>query len=188
MGIDIVTDKYSTAIFELAKEQSMLESMEADLLYVKSVLDNHDELKALLINPLLEVQAKCDVLGKIFSEQIHTLALHFLYVMVKRGRSRFIGETIGKYLTKSRAERGILEATVTVVEPLTEGLQQALIGKLKSITGKDFVIHEIIDTSIIGGMVIQIGDTRIDASMMRRLEELKKALLKAGTTEIGVKG
>lgn len=188
MSVDIITDKYSTAIFELAEENHILEQMETDLSYVKEVLDSQPELKALLVYPALDAKKKCDVLGKVFGTAIHTLALHFLYVMVERGRGRYLSATIREYLRKSWAARGIMEATETVAEPLSDELETKLKDKLKAITGKQYIFDVKVDPSVIGGFVIKIGDTRIDASMARRLEDLKTYLLKAGTTEIGVNG
>ena len=78
MSVDIITDKYSTAIFELAEENHILEQMETDLSYVKEVLDSQPELKALLVYPALDAKKKCDVLGKVFGTAIHTLALFLL--------------------------------------------------------------------------------------------------------------
>lgn len=64
MSVDIVTDKYSTAIFELAQEQQILEQMETDLSYVKEVMDTQSELGTLLLYPALDAEAKCNVLAK----------------------------------------------------------------------------------------------------------------------------
>lgn len=78
MSVDIVTDKYSTAIFELAQEQQILEQMETDLSYVKEVMDTQPELGTLLLYPALDAEAKCNVLAKIFGEAINTMALNTL--------------------------------------------------------------------------------------------------------------
>ena len=97
-------------------------------------------------------------------------------------------ETARAYVKRSRESRGILEAKVTVIEPLSEAMREKVLRKLQEITGKECVIEEYVDPSILGGMVIQVGDTRIDGSMARRLEELKKSLLNASTNKIGVNG
>ncbi len=178
MSIGIVADKYSSAILELAEEQNNLQEMEQDLSYVSNVMKEHPELNSFLMNPIMTAQSKIELMGKIFEQSINKTALHLLYVMIQRGRYRFIEESIRGFISKSRHVRGILEATVTVTEPLSESMEQALTAKLKELTGKDIMLDVKQDSSIMGGLVVQIGDQRIDGSVARRLSELEKTLLK----------
>ncbi len=186
MGVDIVADKYSTAIFELAKEQNMLEQMEQDLSYVKEVMAEQPDLRHVLVHPVIEGEDKCKLLAKLFDGNVHKFALQFLYVMIKRRREGYIVPAITSFITKAREARNILEAKVTVASALGAVEESKLRDKLKALTGKDVVLDIITDPSIIGGLVVQMGDKRIDGSVERRLQELEKSLLKAGTTEIGV--
>lgn len=108
--------------------------------------------------------------------------------MVKRGRIRYIQSAIAEFINKAREARGIFSATVTVSEAMPDEIYTQLADKLKAITGKQYIFTIKVDPTILGGFIIQIGDTRIDASLMRRMEDLKKYLLKSDTTEIGVNG
>ena len=165
MSIEIVADKYSSAMFELAQEQNILELMEEQLGYVASVMAEQPELRSFLENPIVTEDAKIKLVGSIFESSIDKVALHFIYVMIKRGRHRYIAQAIAAFIQKSREARGILEATVTVAE----------------VTGKDVILSVRQDPSIMGGIVIQVGDKRIDGSVSRRLEELEKSLLRTNS-------
>ena len=79
---------------------------------------------------------------------------------------------------KSREARGILEATVTVAEPITAEVEASVQAKLREVTGKDVILSVRQDPRIMGGIIIQVGDKRIDGSVSRRLEELEKTLLR----------
>mgnify|MGYP002798487482 CR=1 FL=1 len=176
MSIEIVADKYSSAMFELAQEQNKLELMEEQLGYVASVMVDQPELRSFLENPIV-----IKLIGKIFDSSIDKVALHFIYVMIKRGRYRYIASTIEAFIKKSRAARGILEATVTVAEPITADVEASVQAKLREVTGKDVILSVRQDPSIMGGIVIQVGDKRIDGSVARRLEELEKSLLRTNS-------
>ena len=126
MSIEIVADKYSSAMFELAQEQNKLELMEEQLGYVASVMVDQPELRSFLENPIVTEDAKIKLIGKIFDSSIDKVALHFIYVMIKRGRYRYIASTIEAFIKKSRAARGILEATVTVAEPITADVEASV--------------------------------------------------------------
>ena len=96
--------------------------------------------------------------------------------MIHRNRAHYICEALQAFVDRSQEARGIIKATVSVVEPLTEEQSSQLLTKLQTITGKTVILQTRIDPSIVGGLVVQIGDMRIDGSVARRLEELKKAL------------
>ena len=181
MSIEIVADKYSSAMFELAQEQNKLELMEEQLGYVASVMVDQPELRSFLENPIVTEDAKIKLISKIFDSSIDKVALHFIYVMIKRGRYRYIALAIEAFIKKSRAARGILEATVTVAEPITADVEASVQAKLREATGKDVILSVRQDPSIMGGIVIQVGDKRIDGSVARRLEELEKSLLRTNS-------
>ena len=178
MSIEIVADKYGSAMFELAQEQNNLELMEEQLGYVVSVMAEQPELRSFLENPIVTEDAKIKLVGSIFESSIDKVALHFIYVMIKRGRHRYIAQAIAAFIQKSR---GILEATVTVAEPITADVEASVQAKLREVTGKDVILSVRQDSSIMGGIVIQVGDKRIDGSVSRRLEELEKSLLRTNS-------
>ena len=139
------------------------------------------ELRSFLENPIVTEDAKIKLIGKIFDSSIDKVALHFIYVMIKRGRYRYIASAIEAFIKKSRSARGILEATVTVAEPITADVEASVQAKLREVTGNDVILSVRQDPSIMGGIVIQVGDKRIDGSVARRLEELEKSLLRTNS-------
>ena len=181
MSIEIVADKYSSAMFELAQEQNKLELIEEQLGYVASVMDEQPELRSFLKNPTITNDAKIKLIGTIFESSIDKIALHFIYVMIKRGRDRYIEQAIAAFIKKSRKARGILDAIVTVAEPITADVEASVQSKLREVTGKDVILSVHQDPSIMGGIIIQVGDKRIDGSISRRLEELEKSLLRTNS-------
>ena len=185
MSTEIVADKYSSAMLELAQEQGNLVTTEENLLYVASVLNEQPELVGFINNPIVEADAKISLLGKVFGTAVEKTVLHFMYVMVKRGRYRYLQGTIRAFIKKSREARGILEAIVTVAEPLTDTLRDDVQAKLQAMTGKDVIVSVRQDPRIMGGIIIQIGDKRIDGSIARRLDELKKTLVRTDSIRLG---
>ena len=185
MSTEIVADKYSSAMLELAQEQGNLVTTEENLLYVASVLNEQPELVGFINNPIVEADAKISLLGKVFGTAVEKTVLHFMYVMVKRGRYRYLPDTIRAFIKKSREARGILEAIVTVAEPLTDTLRDDVQAKLQAMTGKDVIVSVRQDPRIMGGIIIQIGDKRIDGSIARRFDELKKTLVRTDSIRLG---
>ena len=96
-------------------------------------------------------------------------------------RLRYIEQAIASFIKKSRKARGILDAIVTVAEPITADVEASVQSKLREVTGKDVILSVRQDPSIMGGIIIQVGDKRIDGSISRRLEELEKSLLRTNS-------
>lgn len=176
MSVGIVADRYSEALFELAQESKTLVETEHEVEQVLATLNEQPDLVKFIDNPLLTANAKCQLLSKIFGDELDKSVLHFLFVMIHRNRAHYICEALQAFVDRSQEARGIIKATVSVVEPLTEEQSSQLLTKLQTITGKTVILQTRIDPSIVGGLVVQIGDMRIDGSVARRLEELKKAL------------
>ena len=121
---------------------------------------------------------RLSLLVKFLDSSIDKVALHFIYVMIKRGRYRYIASTIEAFIKKSRAARGILEATVTVAEPITADVEASVQAKLREVTGKDVILSVRQDPSIMGGIVIQVGDKRIDGSVASPFRGIRKIFIK----------
>lgn len=188
MGVRIVADKYSEAMLELAQESNTLAQLEEELTYVQDVMKEQPELTMVLTHPVMENHVKIELIDKIFSQAISTMALNFMKVMIQRNRASYIQEAIQGFITKARELRNIVEADVFVTEPLSEAAKEKLLAKLQSTLQKEVILNVTMHPHIMGGMIIQIGDKRIDASVARRLEELEKTLHNAGSTQIGVNG
>lgn len=181
-------ETYGEAIFQLAKENNILEQMETDLLYVKDLLEELPEFRKFIEAPVLESESKIPVIEKVLKDGISEMALHFLFVMIHRGRSRDIEAAINQYVDKSREARGISTAKVWVAREMTPEMQEKLKAKLEAEMGKQMILHVMVDPTLVGGIIVQVGDTRFDASVARRLKDLE-ALLKSGTmntNKIGV--
>lgn len=173
-----VAEKYSNAMLSIAVEQNSLEQVETELLYVGQVLLEQKELKAFLEAPMVDKEEKKSLLKRIFGDAIGKMPLQFLFVMVDRGREDVIETAIKIFVTQARIRRGIVEANVTVASDIYPQTEEKLKAKLEGLTGKKVILNIRKKPSIVAGMIIQIGDKRIDASITRNLEELRKVLRK----------
>lgn len=188
MSVSAVGMTYGQAIFELAQEKNILEQMEKDLLYVEELLNENKDLRAFINSPIIAKEEKIKLLQKIFQDGILTDALHFLFIMISRGRASGIIEAIQHYVNKSREARGILMAKAVLAREISSVEREKLLTKLQSITGKQIILQEVIVPTIMGGMIVSIDDKVIDVSIARRLKEMEKVLRsgRVSTTEIGV--
>ena len=183
---EVIAEKYSQAMFDIACDQNTLEEMEKELQAVQDILQNSKELQDVLAHPLLPGDAKKNILKEIFATKVSPMVLHFLFVMVDRRREMYIDAAVTGFKKLYWKARNMVEAKIRVIEPLTAKQEAELLEQLKAMTGSTVVPHYIIDTSILGGMVIQIEDRLIDGSLKRQLKTLEDKLLRSKVSGIEV--
>jgi len=169
--------KYSKAMFEIAQDENKLEAYGKELASVKKDLASAPQLKGYLANPQIQRKDKKELLGKLFEGEVSETLLHFMYLLVDKRRIELFDAIEEIYHSLANEARGIIVADVTSAQPLTEAQQQKIARKLCEVTGKtiDLRLHE--DKSLIGGIVVRMGDKRIDGSVAGRLQKLTAELL-----------
>ena len=179
---EAVYSKYSQAMFDIAKEQKMLGPYEKELKAVRDVMQENPDLQKFICHPLVQPAAKKNTLKQIFADELSPLTLHFLYVMIDRRREGAMVPAIDRFIDLARAEQNIEVAKIRVVEPLSAEEEQKLVAGLEKMTGKKIEPLYYVDPSIIGGLVIQIGDRLIDGSLARQLRDMQAVLMKTDAT------
>jgi F-type H+-transporting ATPase subunit delta len=177
--------KYAQAIYELAAEKDMLSAVEQELRLVETTIDSYSDLATLMYHPRVLSQVKKETINKIFGKELADFVLKFLLLLVDKRRETVLPEIIREYIKMANEARGILEAQVITAMPLAQTQHAALVSKLSVVTGKKVVISTQLDTTIIGGIIVKIGDKLIDGSVVRQLETLKNALLNNKATGLG---
>lgn len=169
--------KYAAALLALAKETGTLEEVEQELAQIGEIVQQNPELTDFLRNQLISREAKKEVVERIFMQHLNPMVMRFLGVVIDRGRIALLPDIIDVYLELSHVERNIAEAQVRLAVDLTDEEETRLIRELTELTGKEIYLEKTIDPSILGGMIVTIGDRRIDGSLKRQLHEMKTTLL-----------
>ena len=169
--------KYGTAIFEIANEDNKLEEYGHELADVSQALFAQAELKDFLTNPQIQPEDKKQVLLRLLKDQVSPMMMNFLLLLVDKRRIVLLEAINDCYQELSNKAQGIIVADVTTAYELKAELRSRLRSKLESVTGKKIQLRTHQDQSIIGGVVVKIGDTRIDGSVIGRLQALKAELM-----------
>ncbi|WP_346355237.1 ATP synthase F1 subunit delta [Azotosporobacter soli] len=178
--------KYAQALFELAAERDMLGQVQQELEIVAETLRQHKDLGTLIYHPRVLPQAKKDTLRQIFANEVQLFVLNFLLLLVDKRRETALPGILQEYTKLANTARGIVEAQVVTAVPLTEAQAEALAAKLGQAVSRKVVLKTRVDQSILGGVVVQMGDKLIDGSVVRQLSSMRSALLKSEATRIEV--
>ena len=169
--------KYAAAIFEIAKDEGKLDEYGKELTKVSSELFAADGVKEYFSDPRIEPSAKKELVKRAFDGELSKIVYNFLMLLVDKRRISLIDAITDDFRALSNAEQGIVIADVTVASALGDAQRTTLQKKLSEVTGKKIQmrIHE--DAGIIGGVVVKIGDKRIDGSVKGRLMSLTQELM-----------
>jgi len=166
------SSRYAQSLLDLAKEQGMMEQVKADMdLLSKTIAASH-ELGLLLQSPIVKTDAKQKALQKIFKSSVSDLSMHFIDLIAAKGREAMMENIARVYIELYKQYKGIVTAEVINVTALTEAQREALKKSLTA-SGKTIELKEKIDPAILGGVQVNVGDRRIDASIRRKLNELR---------------
>ena len=169
---------YARALFEAAQDKGRLDTVREELEDLVRALDDVPELDALLENPETDSQVKADVLEQVLGEA-DELIRNFLRLLAEKGRAAEIREIAAEFETLVAAEEGILDVELTTASELSEDEFRKLVGRIEDASGRKVQATRNVDPNLIGGLVLQAGSMRLDASVRGRLERLRHDLAHA---------
>ncbi|WP_019153959.1 F0F1 ATP synthase subunit delta [Robertmurraya massiliosenegalensis] len=177
MSSSSVAKRYATALFQLSKEHQLLDQMEAELRVVKEVVVENADLQAVLKSPKLPIEKKKEILNGAFSK-LNTFVLNTLMLLVERHREDDIAQVADEFIQLANEQRGIAEATVYTTRPLTDSERASLSLTFAKKVGKSSLnITNMVDSNLLGGVKIRIGNRIFDGSLSGKLERLERKLL-----------
>lgn len=167
---------YSEAVFELASEQKCADSIKEELEALAAVFKDNPELPKLLSAPTVTMSEKLSVIEKLFKGRISDMSYNLLCVTAEKGRARLIPDIAEDYKNRWYEMKNIAEIKVTSSVPLSDTLKAKLKAKLEKVYGKTVILTERVDETLMGGVVINYGNTMIDGSVKTKLEAVRKQI------------
>lgn len=167
--------RYAKALLELAIENNMVDQVAADMKYLAEVSEETREFKVFLNSPVVKSDKKIDVLNEIFG-QFEALTRGFVNLVTKNRRESLLPEIARSFDVQVKEHKGIVPVTLISAVKLDEGTKVQILSKLSGMVKGEFEVTEKIDANLIGGFVLRMGDTQIDASVSRQLNDLKQRL------------
>ena len=149
--------------------------MHEQLQQLRDAFANAPELRALLENPEMEPHVKADVLAQV-AEGADELVVNFLRLIAEKGRAAELGEIVDELDVLVAREKRILDVELTTATQLSDDEFDRILGQIESASGRKVQAERRVDAALIGGIVLQAGSMRLDASVRGRLDRLRTDL------------
>lgn len=172
-----IVRRYATALFAAASKADAVDQVESDLGLVSYTIEQSPALWEALTSPVLPSEKKCEILAGVFEGSISAITLSYLKLCVSKRREEVIRETEAEYIALANEARGIVKAEVTSAVELSPDQEARLVAKLSQTTGKRIELSKNVDPSLVGGLLVRIGDKVIDGTIRGQLSALREELL-----------
>ncbi|WP_438447494.1 F0F1 ATP synthase subunit delta [Gorillibacterium sp. sgz5001074] len=177
MSRDLTAAKrYARALYEASKEKNSVNTVVEDWKTVLSLIQEQPDLETLLNSPNIDTSAKTGLLKQIFAGSLSDLALNTLVLLVERKRSELIPAVYEQFVKIANEASGRADATVYSAMALSEEEATAIAARFTNLTGKAIHVTNIVDSSLLGGIKVRIGDKLYDGSLSGKLERMEKVL------------
>jgi F-type H+-transporting ATPase subunit delta len=174
-----VASRYAKSLIELAQDQGKLEMVHEDMVLVRKTVDENRELALLLDSPIIKSDKKQIILGKIFAGKIGEISQKFIDILVKKNREHLIDDVAEEVEQQYLLIKGVVQAKVLTAVPLTDDERNEVLRVVRELDGREDVkLTELIDESVIGGLIITVGDKQLDYSVSGRLEKYRQQFSK----------
>lgn len=174
-----VASKYARALFAVADESQLLDTVQQELHELRDLMEEMPELQAVLEHPRMDASRKKGLLERVLGAHLSALTLDFLSLVVDKKRAAVLLTVIQEFDNLLDQARGVQRAEVRSAVPLAEDQAQALTVRLESMTGKRVILDRVVEPDLIGGLVIHVAGRLIDGSIASHLEMVREHLQKA---------
>jgi F-type H+-transporting ATPase subunit delta len=170
------TRAYAAALYAVANAEGQLTLVGDELFVVARAIEGSDELRDALSDPHLPAEKREQIIEDILGSRASDVTTGLASMVVATGRGRELPDIVDELLKLSAAEDGRQVAEVRSAVELTEEQQERLAAALQAATGREVDVRVIVDPTVIGGLVVRVGDQVIDGTVRHRLSQLRESL------------
>ncbi len=175
----LVAGTYGDALFELAVEEDLTDSLMEEIQMVQAVLKENDGLEKILMHPEIPKTKKLQVIDEVFKGRISDALTGFLRIVVTKGRYKNLPDIFAYFIARVKEYKKIGVAEVVSAIPLGDAQKLRIEKKLLDTTHYETMeIDYKVDEKRIGGLMIRIGDRVVDSTIRSKLNYLTGSLMK----------
>ena len=174
---DLVSDRYASALYDLAAEKKLVDPVLGYLSNLKNILKDNKELSLVVKSPLITSIDKLNIFESLLKKiNANELTSTFLKVIEKNKRFSNLASIITQFMNINSQKRGDVLADITSADELNDDQKNNITNQLKSILGDKLSLSFDVDKNIMGGLIVKVGSKMIDTSLANKINKLKIAM------------
>ena len=177
---DTSVGRYSLALYELAEESNTTHEIEKDSLSIIQLISNSEDFHSLIKDPTNKKEDQLNVILKISEKfKINNLLTKFLSFLISKRRFFYVEKILQYFIEICSKKRGEIKAELTAAKELTEKEINSIKEELSKNFSSKIKLNYKYDSSLIGGLVIQVGSIMVDTSIKYKLQKIKNRMIEA---------
>ena len=185
MRDETIARNYAEALFELAERHEGVEAYGTGIEVVARLIDENDDFRRFLQTPRIALAQKKAVVRRVFGETLPAKLVNFLLITLDKRRQRLLRVIAREYMSLMDQHFNRIHVEVTLARKLDGDSMQEMEKRLTAALGMTAIPHVRVKPGILGGAIVRTGDTIYDGSLRRRLEGMRRRLLKADLPRLG---
>ena len=170
-----LASRYAKSLIDLAIEKGQLEKVIADMKWLQSVCKTNRDFVNLLRSPIIKPDTKKKILDAVTGRTVSEMTTAFTNLLVTKGRESFLPEISEAFVDAYKEHKNIQTVKLTTATQLSDKVRNSIIEQVKNTGGYQSIeLEEKVDSDIIGGYVLQVGDKLVDASIAYDLRTIAK--------------
>jgi F-type H+-transporting ATPase subunit delta len=175
-----VAERYATALFELARDEGQLETVERDLDELSRAMNDSEDLRRLVRSPVFDAEDKGRAFGALLEQAgAAPLTRNFIALLARNGRLSHLEATIDAFGRLLADHRGEVTAEAVSARPLSDEQTRDLRAQIEASVGRSVKLDTRVDESLLGGLIVKVGSRMIDSSLRTKLNRLQQSLKEA---------
>ena len=171
--------KYSQALFKVAIKEHDVNQISIRLHDIKNILKSVPELNQLLLTRRVQLQDKMTILKNILNDKISDLEMDLMVLLIENGHMMLFGEVVERFDYLLDKDTAIIKVQITSSSKLSDDEVHRISSKIENKMQKKIDVKIKIDSSMVGGIKLRIGNTLIDGSVYNRLQKMRDTLIQA---------
>jgi len=168
--------EYAEAMIAIGRERDTLSTIYDELMALRALYDDK-EFRAFFTSPRLDPDEKFRILRKAFDGRFSLPILGLVNVLIRKRRELLLDNIADQFQRFQDLAENKVHVHLHTARPVTDEIKARIAAIAEKDHGKTAIIHEKVEPELIGGMVLRVGDYRIDGSIRRKLEALRKSLM-----------
>jgi F-type H+-transporting ATPase subunit delta len=165
---------YAQAIFELARDTNDPNKIWNELSFVADLMKKNDKMFGFFRLPFFSLEEKSAFLDKIFQDKLDKLSVSFMKNLIYKKYFHLFPSILRKYQDMLDVHLNRQRITITTAVSLSQNQQQKITKEIDKLFEKDVVLESCVDSAIIGGAILNFGNSTVDASLLRKLRDIQK--------------
>ncbi len=167
--------RYAKSLLDLSVEQNSLDAVFADIKLLQSIIKSNPDFVNLLKSPVIASDKKEKIISAVVSGKISRITTIFIQLLTQKTREANLPEIVKAFIEQYNELKNIHVVKLTTATPISDGLKDSIVAKLKSDTGLEHIqLETAVKDELIGGFKLEMRGNLVDASILRDLNDVKK--------------